>query len=65
MNDQIENAIAMNLVAWAVLVGFGLLIGATKREPLFGAWFGFCLGAGLTFWGWFIYVVAHFVAKFW
>ena len=63
--------IAIGLTA-AILVLFpiaGIAIGHEKGDEwadtlisaLAGLWFGICA----SFWVWVIYVVAHFVAKFW
>lgn len=66
---SIVAALILNVVIIALIaVAVGLLAGKTERDGAVGAFGGlatFWFLTVLSFWGWVIYVVLHFVAKVW
>ena len=58
-------AFLFNIILIFVVVALAALLVADVGDRLFAAWFAFCLACGLSFFGWAIYIVAHFVSKYW
>lgn len=53
-------------VAITIFTGvIGLIVGSSEGGPLVGLLFGVWWGVGISFWIGVIYIVLHFVGKYW
>lgn len=57
--------IALNVVVIVLFMIAGAAIGDRRMGAGFGAWAGFLLSFNLSVLAWAIYVLAHFLGKFW
>ncbi len=65
--DTIGDFIWLNVWLLLALAALGALAGAMlgKAGAAVGAFYALAVGVGLSFWGWVIYIVIHFVKKRW
>lgn len=58
--------LGINIIALIGLVFFGAIVGDEQYSSRsLGAWFAFCWGLGLSVFGWGVFVIVHFLSKYW
>jgi hypothetical protein len=61
----LQEAITFNIVAIFCVAFLAMFLGTDRGGRIFGFFWGFAAAVGVSFWGWVIYVAAHFIGKYW